>query len=75
MSVTIDERTNNGMYCDVLAAIEYYRTRFGTSPNAAVQMLRDSPLYLEAKKAIGKDFPKAGTTPGKPGPKRQGDRR
>ncbi len=71
MSVTIDERTGDGMYLDVLAAIEHFRSVYGTAPNAAAQIIRDSPLYERAKKALGKDFPKAGT-PGTTGPKPKG---
>ena len=57
MSITIDERTGDGSYKDVLAALEYHRLTYGSAVNTAVQIIRDSELYQEAKVGMGERFP------------------
>lgn len=70
MSINIDERTGDGEYRDVIAAAEFHRKRFGTAPNALVQIARASPLYAEAKEAMGSEWP--GEVPTTKRPNRKG---
>ncbi len=49
--VQIDRGTGNGRYGDVLDGLETLKGVYGSFSNAAVQCIRDSPIFQKAVKA------------------------
>ena len=47
--INIDRATGNGRYADVLDVLEFMKDEFGSATNSAVQCIRASEIYQEAK--------------------------
>ena len=47
--IAIDRATGEGRYGDVLDVLEFLRGTYGTASNAAVQLIRESPKFQNAR--------------------------